>query len=228
MSRTCTLVLIAPLLVSGLYGARAYADGPEGIYVGGNIGWSQNSYDTGFVNTLFQNEASSVADTLTINSSSTRRSGSAWWFDAGYWFGASFGIDAGYLHLGDLSYAASATLAPVAVGGPVRLGATLSSEGPALSLVGRLPLTDALELNVRAGDYYGHTSLASDLTFNSIARSQSQSSNSSSLLLGAGVSYTLAEHWSARVDYQRIFRGGDSSVGRFDAGLATLGASYTF
>jgi opacity protein-like surface antigen len=229
MIRTCTQFLIATLVLgAALFATRARADAVEGLYLGGNIGWSQSTYNTGFVNTFFQSQATSAGDTLSFTSSSVRRTGSAWSIDAGYWFGPSLGIDASYIHLGDLTYHASGTLAPSAVGGTVATAATLNSEGPALALLWRLPLTDALALTLRAGDYYGHTSLASDLVFNSIARAQTQSSNASSLLLGAGVGYTLASHWSVRVDYLRIIQAGDSHVGRFDAGLATVGASYTF
>jgi opacity protein-like surface antigen len=56
-----------------------------------------------------------------------------------------------------------------------------------------------------------------------------QTANSSSLLAALGVSYVMAEHWSARLDYLRIEHAGDSATtGKYNAAILAVGASYTF
>jgi opacity protein-like surface antigen len=55
-----------------------------------------------------------------------------------------------------------------------------------------------------------------------------QSANRSSLMAGLGVFYVFAGHWSARLDYLRIQHAGESTTGKYNAGILAAGASYTF
>jgi opacity protein-like surface antigen len=46
---------------------------------------------------------------------------------------------------------------------------------------------------------------------------------------GLGVSYVIAGHWSARLDYLRIEHAGDgATTGKYNAAILAVGASYTF
>jgi opacity protein-like surface antigen len=47
-------------------------------------------------------------------------------------------------------------------------------------------------------------------------------------LAGLGASYTVAGHWSVRIDYLRFNKTGDTEVGKFSVNLASAGVSYTF
>jgi opacity protein-like surface antigen len=48
-------------------------------------------------------------------------------------------------------------------------------------------------------------------------------------LAGVGASYTVAGHFSVRLDYLRVNKTGDeNSVGKFTVNAATAGVSYTF
>jgi hypothetical protein len=57
---------------------------------------------------------------------------------------------------------------------------------------------------------------------------EDQTANASSLLAGLGVSYVFLGHWSARLDYLRIQDAGNSTTGKYNAGILAVGASYTF
>jgi opacity protein-like surface antigen len=48
------------------------------------------------------------------------------------------------------------------------------------------------------------------------------------LARGLGVSYVFLGHWSARLDYLRIQDAGNSTTGKYNAGILAAGASYTF
>jgi opacity protein-like surface antigen len=148
--------------------------------------------------------------------------------DAGYWFGEHFGFDAAFLHLGELTYRVAETLKTSTGDEPIDTAATVSSRGPAIALLGRLPLTDALEVDMRVGDYLGKSTRTTRLEFNSIFGTSTQSATKSSLLVGAGGGYTFGEHWTVRVDYILISQAGDTSVGRFNVDLATAGVTFTF
>jgi len=104
----------------------------------------------------------------------------------------------------------------------------VSSKGPALGLLFRLPLAENLDINLRVADYYARTTLTNILNAASYSTTI-QTANGSSLLAGLGISYILAGHWSARLDYLRIEHAGDSATtGKYNAAILAVGASYTF
>jgi len=98
-----------------------------------------------------------------------------------------------------------------------------------VSLIGRLPLTESFEADLRVGDYYGKAVLDNQITVGSKGVSLSSSKSNSSLLAGVGGAYTFGGHWSIRLDYLRVNQTGDTNtVGKFSVNLATAGVSYTF
>jgi hypothetical protein len=207
--------------------AAARADDLSGLYVGGNLGRAQISYDTSVFESALMTEASNGLQTLTFTSAALEDRSSAWWADVGYMRWPYVGIEASYLHLGELTYYSSGTLTP-----PTQaLTATTSvkSRGPALSLVFRVPLAESFDLNLRLGDYYGRTTLANGYALGGTYTVTPQSTSTSSLLVGAGAAYTVAGHWSVHVDYLRVSQAGDSStVGKYNVNLTSGGLSYTF
>jgi len=207
----------------------ARADGVNGLYFGGSFGRSQNTYDTAFVDDQYQQAATAVGDKLEFDSSSTHRTADTWWADVGCLPWTYVGFDASFIHLGELTHRAGGTLHSSTGDKPVTTTATVTSHGPALALLARLPLTDSLDLDVRLGDYDAKTALTHGLLFQSKYTASVQSANSSSLLVSAGAAYTFAGHWSVRLDYLRINRAGNgNTVGNYSANVATAGAAFTF
>lgn len=218
------LLLVAVIAL----GRTARAEDFNGLYIGGSVGRAQ----IGTNNALFQSEiASSVASSgsLDFTKAALSKRSTAWWTYTGYMLGPYVGIEASYVHFGRLRNQVWGTYTPT--GGTlesVHATTLLRSDGPALGFVFRLPLTDGLDLDFRLADYYGHTRLAYGL---SAAQSTATrgTANSSSLLLGMGAAYTFAGHWSAKLDYMRIDRAGNSTtVVRYNIDMLAVGMSYTF
>jgi OmpA-like transmembrane domain len=230
MKRTSVGYLCAAIILSGImYGRSARADDLNGVYLGASFGRAQNRYDPAFIDDQLQAEAKAAGDTLKYTSSSIQRGDNTWWVNAGYMPWSYVGIDAAFFHLGELTYRAAGELTGLFASYPVISTATVTSHGPALSVLARLPLTDSLGIDIRLGDYLGKTDLTSGVLFRSRYTTTPQSATSSSLLVSVGGAYTLAGHWSVRVDYLRINQAGNSSsVGQYNVNLATAGVAYTF
>ena len=153
----------------------------------------------------------------------------AWWVNTGYMAWPFVGIDASYLHLGELYNQVNGTfVSNEGTSNSAGAATRLSSKGPALGLLIQLPLTENLDVNLRVADYYARTTLINILNGASYL-TMTQSAHQSALLAGfRRVSYVLAGHWSARLDYLQIEHAGDSSTGKYNAGILAIGASYTF
>jgi hypothetical protein len=201
----------------------------SGVYVGGNFGRALNSYNTGYVDQVYETQASELGSSVGVTSRSVHRFVDVWWGDAGYYFTPYVALDAAYLHLGELRYK---TTGEINVGGaenPTATSTEVISRGPALSVLGRLPLTDSFEADLRLGDYFGKTGFYSRIEAFGESSVVTASKTSSSLLAGIGGAYTFAGHWSVRVDYLRVQKTGDSaSSGKFSINVASAGVSFTF
>jgi opacity protein-like surface antigen len=218
---------ILSILLGGLAGP-ALADGVSGLYIGASGGLAKIGYDNSAYQTQIQDAVTGFG-TLDFTSASLHDRKTAWWANAGYMAWPFVGIDASYLHLGELYNQVNGSF--TANDGTVNsVGAAtrMSSEGPALGLLFRLPLTENFDIHLRVADYYAHTTLTNILNAASYSTTI-QTSNESSLLAALGVSYAIAGHWSARLDYLRIERAGDSATtGKYNAAILAAGASYTF
>jgi len=218
----------ALLILGAAFAQGAPAVDFSGLFLGGNYGRAYNGYDTSTIDSAFQSSAASAGDTLSKSSGHVQRGLNAWWFNAGYWFLPNFGVDAAYLHLGSWNYNAVGTLKTLAGNEPITTGAAVTSRGPALSLLARLPLTESFEVDARVGDYYGRTSLNTFFNLNSQYTATPASASSSSLLLGVGGGFTFAGHWCIRVDYLRINQAGTGNTGKYSVNFPSAGVTYTF
>lgn len=215
------------LLALSVLGRPAVAEGISGLYVGGSAGLAKIDYDNSAYQTQLQNAVAGFG-TLDFTSAMLHDRKTAWWANVGYMAWPYVGIDASYLHLGELYNQVNGTFTANdgttnAVGAATRV----SSKGPALGLLFRLPLTENFDVNLRVADYYARTTLTNILNAASYSTTI-QTANRSTLLAGLGVSYVFVGHWSARLDYLRIEHAGDNVTGKYNAGILAAGASYTF
>lgn len=207
----------------------AHAGDLDNFYVGANFGRELNSYNTGSLDQQFEAEAIASGEGLDIKSRSVHRFVDVWWGDAGYYFTPYVALDAAYFHLGEFRYKTTGRLNVGGTEYATSSSMELTSGGPAVSLLGRLPLTDSFEANLRVGDYIGKTVFYDQFNVLSQSSVVSSSKTTSSLLVGAGAAYTFAGHWSVRIDYLRVNKTGDSSLGgKYSINLATAGVSFTF
>jgi len=230
MTRLGVVVLLSALgLLTVSLEETAFAEALSGAYLGGNFGRAQNTYDTAFMDDQIKGAAAASGDTVVFTNSSVQKMSDAWWIDAGYLFTPFFGIDAAFFHLGEIKYVATGTVTTSSGNQPITTPNEVTSHGPALSLILRLPLTESFAANLHVGDYLGKATWENTLSSSSKSSTAAQSNTGSSLLAGVGASYTAWGHWSFRLDYLRAnHTGSNNTVGTFSVNLATAGVSYTF
>jgi opacity protein-like surface antigen len=224
-----SLVFVAAVLFVAVTAQSVQASDLNGLYVGGNFGRARNSYDTGAIDTQIFAEAASAGDTSSFYRRDIRKMSDVWSADVGYFFSPNIGVDAAFLHLGEIKYIAAGTLASPITSQSLVTTNEVNSHGPVLSLVLRLALTESIAVDARAGDYYGKATLDNTISVGPNTQFVATSKSVSSLLAGIGASYTFAGHWSLRTDYLHVHQTGDqATVGKFSVNLVTAGLSFTF
>lgn len=225
LHHTC---LLAGILLATLEQSAA-ADDLNGAYIGANFGRARNSYDTGFLDSQLTDGAAAAGDTIDIDKRSTSRLSDVWSADVGYFFAPSIGVEAAFLHLGEIRYLTVGTVTNSGNAQALASTTEVTSHGPALSLIWRLPLAEAFEADLRLGDYLGKTTFDNDVAVGANSNFVAPSKSTSSLLAGIGAAYSIAGHYSIRLDYLRIQQAGNSDTGgKFNVNVVTAGLSYTF
>lgn len=125
----------------------------------------------------------------------------------GSMFNNNFGLELGYLNMGDID----------------RAGGTTKAEGINLSLVGKLPVSQSFSVFGKIGTTYGRTRVSSLPASGVTAGNE----DGFGLSVGAGISYDFTERWSAVLQWDRHdfkFAG----AGRENINATTLGLKYRF
>jgi opacity protein-like surface antigen len=217
-------------LAAGLFllGQQVRADDDvNGFFVGGNVGRAPIETN----NTEYQTalEASAAGSgSLVFTKAALAKRDIAFSVDTGFMFMPYLGVEASYIRFGRVSNQLAGSYAGTdGTSESVYAATMLQSRGPALGLLFRLPLLENVDVNFRLADYYAHTELTSTL----IAAQHTTgtvTSNSSSLLAGAGFSYVFAGHWLAKLDYLRVNQAGNDKTMKYDIGMACAGVAYAF
>jgi hypothetical protein len=206
----------------------SHADDLDGTYLGANFGRARNTYGTGFIDSQLSSDAAAAGDTLALTRKSTNRLADFWSADAGYLFTPYVGVEAAFLHLGEIKYITVGTITNAGSSESLTSTTEVTSHGPALSLLLRLPIAEALDVDLRVGDYFGKTTFDSNLIVGANSRFTARSKSGSSVLADVGAAYTVAAHYSFRADYLRVQNAGDSSTGKFSVNVLSAGVTYTF
>lgn len=151
---------------------------------------------------------------------------SAWGLTAGYRAGRYVAVELNYFNLGTLEASTSVLvlvppLVPPFTAQSMTLRRELETSGPALSVLGILPLSDSWEVYLRGGVLFADMKLTTSLGDNS----NSTTFGSEAAALGAGAQFNWGDHWSARVEFQRFLEVGDD-LGEADIDLLSLGVLY--
>lgn len=161
--------------------------------------------------------------------------GEAYGFLAGYRLTQHLAIEGGYTYLGKQTYRDRSTgvflptdpeLAPI----PEQLGVVLTTKtsGFALSAMGILPISYAWEVYGRAGVYIGSNTLRITVSDSSPILRDELTESSTDWLAGVGIAVSLAEVYSLRAEFQRVFDAGAAEFGEADVDLISIGLTVAF
>lgn len=206
----------------------ALADG-GGLYLGASAGYTLSSYRRADLDDAVIESLAGSGYTFAPSSSSVRKGQPPWSVDLGYQFSSYFGLEASYLELGTLKYASAGTATSIVGNGPAEVNVKIESRGPALALVGVLPLTNDWSFETRLGVYEGKTFTEFADTIIGTPNSGADSKTSASLLASLGGSCVLAGHWVLHLDYTHLNRLDEKVLTKsFNVDLLTAGLSYAF
>ena len=227
-----TISILAAATAAGtmsLPAAPARAD-DTGFYVGANVGRVLSTYRRSDLNDGVNTAFGGTANGFTLGPSSVQKTHVMWWADVGYMVSRNFGVEGSYLYLGSLRYSAFGTLPSASGTGTTNVSVNLDikSHGPALAMVGVLPMTNFWELDARLGAYEGKTS-TTFLSVGDNTTSGRDSKSSTSLLAGVGTALTVSSHCIVRLDYMRLEHLNEQVLNRsFNVDLVTVGAAFVF
>lgn len=214
-----TAIACALLLASGFASARE----PDewGPYIGFDIGTTSFNIHKAELDALSEIPAAA---------SSLDRSDIGFSLSAGFRFSQYLAIEAAYLDLGRYTYEVEDEEGTV--------GLSFGSRGPALSVIGALPINDMWSLEARVGAFLGKSKLRgwAVLTFEPEEgfELEGEGGSDASLLLGAGVVATFGGNWAVRLGYDYIDEAAaipateDGPGINSSAGRVSLGIRYRF
>jgi len=199
-----------------------------GFYLSGSIGQSSADLDSSYQETLDEATVSaweSVGFDVLDGDSDLDKSDMGFELAVGYQFSQYFAVEAAYVDFGDSTYTAEGILSD----GEQELDASTTVKagvsGPALSLIGIWPFADRFALDARAGALFGKTKMTVGATLDTVSESQSESDSSTSLMFGAGISWSFSQAASVRLGYALAQ---DGVLDEVDVSRMSLSLRYTF
>jgi hypothetical protein len=219
----------ATLSLSSAFAPPALADDGVGVYFGANVGYTLSTYRRADLDSAVVDAFSGAGYTAALSGSSLHNEHSPWSVNAGYQVTRYFGLEASYIELGTLKYAASGTATSIFASASTTVDLAIRSRGPALALVGVLPMTNDWDLEARLGAYEGKTLTESVVTVQPNTTSGFDSKTSTSLLVGVRAAYVIAAHWVLHLDYTHLNQLGERDFDKsFNVDLLTAGVTYAF
>lgn len=222
--------IIAFIVLAGSAAAPAGA-AQLGIYAGVSYAMADKDADR----SVFEEEALADYNGFGFEPQSTVASfdtkDSAYGFVVGWRFSEHLAFEGGYLDLGDVTYKdrsrgiANGTQPPQ----DWALNLDSSTSGIALSALGILPLSYRWEVYVRGGALIANSTANLFITDGVGSEKFRATKSGFDLLAGAGISFSIAEIYNVRLEYQRVFAAGeDATLDAADVDLATLNVTVAF
>lgn len=147
---------------------------------------------------------------------------------AGYRLLRNLAFEAGYIDLGEISYTNDSFGTHIDHQEPWFQKLTASTTGIAVSALGVLPISYSWEVYARAGLVFATNEIDIYITDFFGADAVRVSDSSTELLGGVGLSFSFAEVYSARFEFQRIFDAGDDGLIDGDLDIMSIGFTVTF
>jgi hypothetical protein len=219
------LALMSISLIPRLAGAVE-----AGFYVGGNYGQSDTTLDIAPFDALAQAVNTAFFFAIT-DRSSTLEDGkdTTYSFFGGYRFSRHWAVEAGYMDFGKRVYREQSIgnyLFDEADEPPRTHELKLSSHSTGLTVsgLGILPLSYRSELFARGGISYVQNNVEIRGPYSAALRG----GGATSFLAGVGGSFTFADIYAVRLEFQRAFDIGHPKMQKADVDMITLGIAVTF
>jgi opacity protein-like surface antigen len=228
--RSARLTTTSAAVLLCLAGAPALAD-EGGLYVGATGGLTATTYNKESQNDAVVSSGAAADYDVKLHTTSLEAAAPAGAVVVGYMLTPHFGFEASYLYLNTQRYRATARETYITSTAPISLdlALNLTSRGPALALAGVLPLTNSWQLDGRVGAYEGSMRSKYWSQANTYRTSGSESESSTSLMVNAGTSYSIAGRWVLRLEYVYLNHLSEKLFGQsYNTGLAMAGVTYWF
>ncbi|HEV8331217.1 MAG TPA: outer membrane beta-barrel protein [Steroidobacteraceae bacterium] len=231
--------IIAFIALAGSASVVTASAAELGVYAG--VSYAMVKKDS--TRSVFENEALAIDALAGFTPDPASRTAtfddedSSYGFVVGWRMSEHLALEGGYMDLGEVKYREHAAggfqIAPPPApleAGTLQQNIDSSTSGIQLSALGILPLTYRWELYARGGVLISNNTesifVLDDLGTSGKLRA---SKSGFDLLAGVGISFSLAEIYNLRLEYQRVFDAGESAtLDEADVDLMTLNVSVSF
>jgi OOP family OmpA-OmpF porin len=220
------VVMLAGSVAAGPAGAAQL-----GIYAGGAIA----TVEKDATRSLYEQEAVAIYNAFGFGPQTTTATfdakDTAYGFLVGWRLTEHIALEGGYMDLGDVSYRDTSVGLFDETPPPETWQQNIDSgtSGIALSALGILPLSYRWEVYARGGLLLANSTESVFITDGIGAEKLRASKSGIDLLAGVGISMTLVEIYSVRLEYQRVFDAGeDDTLDEADVDMATLNVTVSF
>jgi opacity protein-like surface antigen len=201
----------------------------RGFYWGLDLGQYSYGLDQNDIDGQLVGALDAFGLSIIDGASETSEDGFSYGITFGYQILRFLAVEAAYLELGDAEYKANLDVTDGTAVAPLNATLSADSSGPALSVLGILPISSSgWEVYGRAGMYFSNGDGTVRLSSDGVSDSVSDSANSESFLWGVGAGYSSGP-WTLRLEYQQYMDVGDEdTTGEVDIDRITIGAVYHF
>lgn len=244
MKKSFARTFVAAVGVAGLFSAGQAASAERGFYVGVFYGQADKASEQSPYDALANRNYDNFGFEPQQATTSFDTKDSSFGFLGGYRLFEHLAIEGGYFDLGEVAYRNNSTgIDHTAdefddngavdhsgdVAGNWNQQIRAKSKGMTLTALGILPLSYRSEIFVRGGIMFSSSKLDIHLS-NGVdeASNNPEQQTSTDLLAGVGASFTFADIYTFRLEYQRIFDEGDKSTDERDVDLMGISVTVTF
>lgn len=185
-------------------------------YVG--VGFGQARYDVSAADL----DAAILAEGFSSSSTSVDDNSGAWKLFAGYKFNENFGIEGGWVDLGNID------TNTVTTGPSATISGEVEAKGLFIDAVGFLPVSDRFTVYGKVGVFRADVEAQVVALSGGSAVTVSADDDSFEAKFGVGVSYDFTDQFGARLEFERYNDVGDDNTGDGDIDLWMVGLYMRF
>ena len=223
--------IIVVVMLAGSFTAGPAGAAPLGIYAGAGYAMVDKDADRA----AFENEAVAIYNAFgfgpTTQTGKFDAKDSAYGFVVGWRLTEHIALEGGYIDLGDVTYRDTSTGLFADTPPPETWQQNIDSgtSGVALSVLGVLPLSYRWEVYGRGGLLLSNSTESVFITDGVGSEKLRASKSGVDFLAGVGVSMSIVEIYSVRLEYMRVFDAGeDDTLNPADVDVLSLNVTVSF